>query len=269
MTLRPNVVLLHAFPLDHRMWDEQVVALRRHGWSVEAWDLPGFGGTSLPPGAPDLDVVADVLIERLRRLDRGPVVLGGLSLGGYCVMAIARRSPEVIAGMLLCDTKAVADTAAARSGRLAMADAVSHDPDSVSEALRTSVLPNLVGRTTHERRPSVLARVDAWLDSADPTSVAWYQRAMAARPDAHADLAALSVPSLVLWGDEDALSPAADQLRMLDVLSSATSVRIPACGHLSALECPQDVSDSLVAFMDDAWGVGAPQVDVTGLPPSG
>ena len=252
MNDRPPVVLLHAFPLDHRMWDDQVAALSGAGWRVEAWDLPGFGESTLPDADPSLDYVADLIAERLVGRD-SPTILGGLSLGGYVVMSLARRSPELLAGILLCDTKAVADTEAARVLRLSMAEAVEADPTSLGGILSSAVLPNLVGPTTHAERPAVVARLTTALAQARPTSVAWYQRAMSMRPDSHQDLARLTVPSLVLWGAEDVLSPAADQERMIDSLPCARSVCIPRCGHLSALECPDEVSAALQVFLADSW----------------
>ena len=245
----PTIVLLHAFPLDHRMWDAQAAALSAQGWRVQAWDLPGFGGTALPESAPSLAIVGQQVATRIRSMNAGPVVLGGMSLGGYVAMAVAGQSPELLAGLLLCDTKASADAPSARASRLAMADAVTDSPASCAEILRTHVLPNLVGPTTMSERPAVVQRLQSWIDEVAPSTVAWYQRAMADRPDSHDILRGLGAPCLVLWGTEDVLSPGPEQASMVAVLRGPTSVAIEGSGHLSALECPGEVSRALSSFL--------------------
>lgn len=246
----PAIVLLHAFPCDHRMWDHQVVGLRNAGWRVLVPDLPGFGGSALPAADPSLRAVVDLLTSDLGELGVDRMVLAGLSVGGYLAMEWLRRHPETLAGIALCDTKASADAPLARQGRLDMAAAVETDPAATAELLRERVLPVIIGPTTHTDRLDVVAKVESWIDAADPAAIAWYQRAMAARADSLADLAEIDLPALVLWGDEDSMSDRHEQDRMLDVLRDARFASIPAAGHLSAIENPEPVTVELVAFAD-------------------
>lgn len=249
-----TVVLLHAFPLDHRMWADQVAGLAAAGHQVLALDLPGFGGTALPDVDPSLDVVAEAIAQRLADEGIDHAVLVGLSLGGYVVMAMIRGAlmrarAESLDALILCDTKASADAPEAVSNRLRLADAVQADPGNCGRILRQAVLPGLFGQTTHANRPEVVDMVGGWLDQADPSSVAWYQRAMAARPDSHDLLRSLSAPALVLWGSEDALSPSAEQATMLAALGSARESVIEGVGHLSAVEDPAAVTAQLQEFL--------------------
>ena len=115
--------------------------------------------------------------------------------------------------------------------------------------LHQSVLPGLLGATTRQSRPEVEAVVGGWLDEARPETVAWYQRAMASRPDSFDTLAGLSVPGLVLWGDQDALSSEDEHLAMAAALVRSESVCIPNAGHLSAVEKPDAVSAAMVDFI--------------------
>ena len=246
----PAVVLLHAFPCDRSMWDAQVGPLMEAGWRVLVPDLPGFGESELLDQEPHLSSVVDLLASSLleRSIDR--CVLVGLSVGGYLVMEWLRRYPDMVAGIVLCDTKASADGSEARAARWDMADAIDADPSVVSSLLRDRVLLVIVGSTTATSRPEVLHRVSAWMDTAKPATVSWYQRAMAARPDSLPTLSDCDLPALVIWGEEDLMSPRGEQDAMLDVLRDGRLAVIPSAGHLSAIENPEPVTAEVLDFIN-------------------
>lgn len=249
-----TLVLLHAFPLDHRMWAGQERAATEAGWRVIAPDLPGFGGTTLLAAEPSLDDVAAHLLSRLAEDGVEHAAIGGLSLGGYVAMALIRMATmagraELFDAVILCDTKASADGPEAVRNRLRLAEAVTADQVDSGRILRQAVLPGLLGQTTHATRPEVVNVVGGWLDEARPETVAWYQRAMAARSDSYDALRSLQVPALVLWGAQDTLSPKAEQSAMLEALSRGQEAVIDGAGHLSAVEDPDAVSESLLQFL--------------------
>lgn len=246
MSEHPTIVLLHAFPLDHRMWSAQVEYLRGQGFTVVAPDLPGFGGTALLEGPPDLVAVAQYVIDHL---PAGPVVVGGLSLGGYVTMAMLRLGVPNLVGAMLCDTKATADPEAGRANRLGLADRLEAAGGDSGQVFRDALLHNLLGDTTRAERPLVQAQIGEWLDQADPITGAWYMRAMAARPDSLDVLGALEVPALVLWGTEDLLSPPTDHQVMVDALAHGHSASIPQAGHLTSVESPEATATAIEAFV--------------------
>ena len=112
----PAVVLLHAFPMDSALWASQRRALAGEGFRVVSPDLPGFGGSAPSRSAPSLDVMADEVAALMEELGIDRAVVGGLSMGGYVAMAMLRRHPARIAGLVLADTKAAADTPEAAAG---------------------------------------------------------------------------------------------------------------------------------------------------------
>jgi pimeloyl-ACP methyl ester carboxylesterase len=249
------LVLLHAFPLDHRMWSVQQEHLGAAGWEVLALDLPGFGGSALLDGEPSLGSVAEVITQHLELEGIEGYALAGLSLGGYVAMAMVRQAMaagrgDAIASLILCDTKASADSPQAVVNRIRLAEAVSVDPGNSGRILSQAILPGLLGQTTHTSRPEVVDLVGQWLDEADPQAVSWYQQAMADRPDSHDLLRMWSAPTLVLWGSEDSLSPQAEQESMLSVLSAGRSAVIDGVGHLSAVEDPDAVTERMRQFLD-------------------
>ena len=244
-----TVVLLHAFPFDARLWAPQADALTAVGWRVHVPNLPGFGGTELLLGAPSIDSVADAILADLdhRGIDRA--VLGGISLGGYVAMAMLRKSPEIFAAAICCDTKASADTELARENRFRMAKAVTDNPQECGRILQQSMLTGLLGQVTRDTRPELVEQVAGWLTDADPRTVAWYQQAMADRAGSLEVLGELDIPVLVMWGAEDTMSPAADQMAMLQVLRSGQEVKISGAGHLSIVEQPAATARAIAKFI--------------------
>jgi pimeloyl-ACP methyl ester carboxylesterase len=187
-----------------------------------------------------------------RGVDR--CVVGGISLGGYVAMALLRARPGVVAGLLLCDTKATADADAARENRERLALRCLAAPGETVQILEEAVLPGLLGETTRANRPEVVKRVRGWLAAAEAGPVAWYQRAMAARPDSRAALAAADVPVLVVWGEEDALSPRAEQDLMVAAASGADLVVVEGSGHLANVEDPPAVTAAMLGLLEAVRG---------------
>jgi pimeloyl-ACP methyl ester carboxylesterase len=243
------IVLLHAFPCDSRMWGPQSAALRAAGFRVLVPDLPGFGRSVLLDDGPSLVRVADRIIRGVESRGVDRFVLGGVSLGGYVAMAMISSRPELVLGLALCDTKATDDSRTARDNRERLAQMCLAAPDETARILEQAVLPGLLGDTTRAGRPNVVADVRSWLAEARPETVAWYQRAMAARPDSREALAGLTTPSLVVWGDEDVLSPREEQDLMLASLPEAKLVAVEKAGHLANVERPDAVTAALLDLL--------------------
>lgn len=250
----PAVVLLHAFPMDSALWAAQRRPIGQAGYRVITPDLPGFGGSALPSGPASLDVMADEVAALLDHLGIDRAIVGGLSMGGYVTMAMLRRHRERLAGIVLADTKATADTPQGAAARQAMAAEVEAAGSAV--VIAEGMLPNLLGTTTRSTRPEVVAAVSRWIGAQPAAAVAWAQRAMAARPDSSADIAGFGGPVLVLYGEEDTISTAADAQAMAAaarVGGSPTSVlEIPRSGHLSAVEDPDAVTRGLLGWLRTA-----------------
>ncbi|HYN56548.1 MAG TPA: alpha/beta fold hydrolase [Motilibacterales bacterium] len=247
----PAVVLLHAFPMDCALWAAQRRPLADAGFRVITPDLPGFGGSPVLTSPPSLDAMADEVAALLDHLGIERAVVGGLSMGGYVTMALLRRHPQRISAIALADTKAGGDTPEAAATREAVASAV--EAAGSAAGVAEGMLPNLLGATTHKSRPDVVATVRRWIGAQPAAGVAWAQRAMAARPDSLADIAAFGGPVLVLYGSEDTISPASDAAAMADAAraggSPTTVVEIPAAGHLTALEDPDAVTHALRGWL--------------------
>lgn len=250
----PAVLLLHAFPCDGGLWAAQQDALADAGHRVLVPDLPGFGASALLPGAPSLADVADAVAGALAERDVPTAVVAGSSLGGYVAMALLRRHPGRVSGLGLVGTKATADTSEAAERRRAVAALVEASPEGCAALLARGVLPGLLGPTSRRERPHLVRRVSRWIDAVPPATVAWYQRAMADRPDSVGLLGAAGIPAVVAFGTEDTLSPPAEQQVMAAALPQAAVVAVHRAGHLLPIEAPAAVSDALAELVGQVTG---------------
>jgi pimeloyl-ACP methyl ester carboxylesterase len=241
-----TVVLIHAFPLNARMWEPQCPALASSGWRVVAPQLRGFdGGTGDPPATVIDDYAGDV-IDLLDSLHFEDAVIGGLSMGGYVTLAMFRHAPRYFRGMILADTRAEADTPEGVAGRKRMLDLIR---DKAAPGVADEMIPKLLGESTRRNRPEVAERVRSLITSSSPEAIAGAVRALMTRPDSTELLPSIHCPTLVLVGAEDTLTPPA----LSDVLHRGVSgselAVIPAAGHLSNLEQPGAFNAAVAAFL--------------------
>ncbi|WP_114452327.1 alpha/beta fold hydrolase [Halopolyspora algeriensis] len=259
----PPLVLLHAFPVDARMWhgartllEEQVrvIAPDQRGLGQSALDgssapdLADEGATRRAAEQPGLGTVAADVLALLDSLGLSEVVLGGCSMGGYVATAVLQAAPERVSGLLLADTKAVADNAEQRDNRLSVADRA--EREGTSGWLAENSLPGLVGRTTRNERPEVVDEIGALIDSQPAEGVAWAQRAMAARPDGTDTLRGFTGPALVVVGEEDTITPPEIARDVTAVLPDAELVTLPGAGHLSAMETPEAFANAVLPWLN-------------------
>ncbi|MBA3488600.1 MAG: alpha/beta fold hydrolase [Longispora sp.] len=203
-------------------------------------DLGGFGDSNVPEAEPSLDVLADEVLAELDRNDLDRVVLGGVSIGGYIAMAFIRRYRERVAGLVLVDTKASADTPEAAANRLKMAESVLAGGDD-AEALAPKMLAP---------ESPLLPRVMEMVRAANPEAIAWAQRAMAARPDSFDELEHLAIPALIIVGEHDTLTPPSEAEKLEDAIPYGELVTIEGAGHLTPLERPEEFSLAVRRFLE-------------------
>jgi pimeloyl-ACP methyl ester carboxylesterase len=239
------LVLLHAFPLSRAMWRPQRQDLEGVARLITP-DLRGFGGTSPFTDAPTLERMADDVAELLDRLALDKVVLGGLSMGGYVALAFARKHGPRLRGFILADTKSEPDSEEAKAGRdKLIAFAGAHTAADVLDQL----LPKLLAEKTRRDKPGVEAEVRRIGAPQTPAAIIAALEALRDRPDSTPVLGTIAVPTLVLVGSEDALTPPAASEAMVAKLSKAQLVKIPGAGHLANLEDPAAFNTAVRAFL--------------------
>lgn len=240
------VLLVHGFPLDGTMWDDQVSALSGR-YRVIVPDLRGAGNSEAVPGPYTMEMLADDLNGLLDHLDIPEVILGGFSMGGYVVFEFYRKYKQRVKALILADTRPQPDNGPAKEGRETMAKrAESEGQAPIADAL----LPRLLTPDTIENRSDIVERVRAMIMKCSVEGIAGDLRAMATRPDSADTLGVMTVPTLVIVGEEDALTPPLESERMAEALPDSNLQMIPDAAHVSNIENPGTFNFALLGFLE-------------------
>jgi 3-oxoadipate enol-lactonase len=244
---RPALILLHAFPLDRRMWKPQIEVFGRQV-PFAAIDLPGFGESRDAQLPPDLDAWADAIVAALDQGFGGRrLIVAGLSMGGYVALRIAARHRDRLAGLILADTRAVGDSDTAKQGRTAAIELIR------TQGLAPFVddlIPKLVAPQTSGMIKAELINLAM---EQKPESVVAALEAMRDRPDSADLLPTLDLPTLLVVGEHDLLTPQTEAEAMMDRMPDATLRVIQGAGHLSNVEQPESFTAGLVGFLNERF----------------
>jgi pimeloyl-ACP methyl ester carboxylesterase len=245
----PVICFVHGFPFESEMWRPQIDPLVARGYRCVAPDLYGFGRSDVPADRDDYSIpaFADQVAGLLDALDAGPVVLAGLSMGGYIALDLIRRRPELVQALVLADTRAEADSDEGRQRRADQQTFLAGGGERSS--LAEGLLDALIAKRGPERerairtaRAFMLATpVEGWIGALE---------AMRTRADATPGLGDIAVPTLVLVGEEDHVTPVAAATTLAEGIPGAELVVLPDVGHVSNLEGPHAFTMALAGFLD-------------------
>jgi pimeloyl-ACP methyl ester carboxylesterase len=239
----PTALFFHPFPLHADAWEQMLSACAAAGLCAAALDAPGFGGTP-PLGHPlTMDFLAELGAVALDSLGARRAALVGCSMGGYAVMAFARKFPDRLAGAVLIATKATPDTEEARQNRERQAALALLKG---AQAVLAELAPKLLAP---DATPDVRRRVDELGARATAQGIADALRGMAARPDSTPDLAGWKAPTLVIAGEKDQLMPRAELEKLAGGIPGARLAAVPGAGHLVFLENAAAVARPLTAHL--------------------
>lgn len=245
----PAVLFLHGYPLDRSLWAHQVATLK--GFRRIAPDLRGFGRSDAPDLGYSMATWADDVAAVLDALGEERAVLCGHSMGGYVAFEFARRHPDRLAGLVLVDTRAGADSEEGRRGRDAAIQLVR---EKGAGPIAEQMLPKLFAPGGAERRPEAAAQVEKVMRRTPVAGIAGALAAMRDRADSRTLLPMLDVPALVLVGAEDGLTPPAEAEAMVAALPKAVLRIIPEAGHLAPVEQPEAVTAAIAEFLGGIEG---------------
>jgi pimeloyl-ACP methyl ester carboxylesterase len=230
-----QVLLLHAFPLDSRMWEAQRRALEGTGYDVVAPDFPG----------PDADIGFDVWARRVLTEVDGEFVAVGISMGGYLAFELWRQAAGRIRALVLADTRATPDTPEGKDGR---DDTIRILGEAGFDPFWEGLAPKLFSSSAD---PAVVSRARAIADEQEITGLTSALLTLRDRGDSRPTLESIDVPTLVIVGEEDALTPPQDAAELEEGIERARLVRIPNVGHLTPLEAPEEFNGALLTFLDE------------------
>jgi pimeloyl-ACP methyl ester carboxylesterase len=239
-----GLVLLHAFPLDARMWEAQLSAFSGV-LPVIAPHLPGFGGTELAGEVMTMGAAADRVLAELDRAGVDRAAVCGLSMGGYVAFELWRRAPHRIAGLVLANTRAEPDSEEGTATRRALADRLRRE----GNGFLVETPPPLLSQGAPEELWAYVRRMIA---DQPADAIAAASLGMAERPDSRPDLRGIDVPALVITSTDDTLIPSSMSAPMADAIPGAALLVMEGAGHLSNLEQADAFSGALEEHVERA-----------------
>lgn len=238
------VVFVHAFPLNRTMWAPQVSALVERCRCI-AVDLRGFGESQVR-GPWSVEQYADDVMGVLDHLRVEKAVVVGCSLGGYVAFAIWRRHAPRVRALVLADTKPGADTDEIRGKRRSLIETARTQG---STAVANLQIASLIGKASREKQPDTYDAVHRMIAQAPPEGIVGALEAMMARPDSTPVLPAITVPTLVVVGEDDVPTPPKESRAMAAAIPGSRLEIVAGAGHLANLERPAAFNHVLTEFV--------------------
>jgi pimeloyl-ACP methyl ester carboxylesterase len=246
------MLFLHAFPLDHRMWSAQE-PLAEHLRLIMP-DQRGFGGSRSAGGPASIEQLADDAVAILDALHvEEPAIVCGCSMGGYVAQHVAIRHPARARSLVLVDTKLEADTPDARAARVDLAAKVQRlGPEVVAAAMVPRLLATAPEAGGPPRRGEIEALLHTMILEQPVSTIVAALAALATRPDMTEAMRACCVPTLLVVGADDQITPPACLARAEEIIPEARLLIVPHAGHMTPLETPTVFNAAVLAFLREA-----------------
>ncbi|MCY2975423.1 MAG: alpha/beta fold hydrolase [Planctomycetota bacterium] len=243
-----GLLFLHGYPLDRRMWDAQV-AFFRNKYTIVRPDFASFQWSTMAELADQIALDAKVpghtSVEA--NLDTWPEkwIVCGLSMGGYVALEFWKRHRDLVAGLVLSNTKASVDDENAKANRRSVIERAIAEG---SECVTLPMIPKLLSALTIETQSDVVAAVSQMMRDTSIASIGRFQRAMIDRQDFTDAITRFDLPALVIAGSEDGITPAGMMESMADRIPQSSFRVISNAGHVTPMENPRDWNDALAEF---------------------
>jgi 3-oxoadipate enol-lactonase len=241
----PELLLVHGYPFNRSLWVEQRDALSK-AFRVITPDLRGFGESDISGGESTMNRMAQDVVRLMDALEISSAIVGGLSMGGYVVLAFYKQFASRVRGLVLADTRAQADTEEAKQVRTQQAEQIL---TSGMASITDATLPKLLTPETVSKRPEVVKRIRDMMLKTKPAGAAAALMGMAAREDQTALLPRISVPTLILVGRDDPITPLQDSEKMHDTIAGSRLVVIENASHVSNIEQSAVFNAALSSFL--------------------
>lgn len=239
----PTLMLVHGLPFQKGMWKPQLEGLSRK-FRVIALDLPGFGESSAPSGTPSMSALSDLLATFCRTLSLGKIFLAGHSMGGYAGLEFARRHPDLLRGLVMVASRAIADTPEAAANRRSIVSRLkSESPEFVADAMLPRMLP------LDSKDLALRQSVRSLMDPLRADGISWAQLAIATREDFSGLLGGLACPALVVAGERDQVAPLEEAGIVAAGFRQGRLEVVPDSGHMVSWEKPKAVNSAMEKWM--------------------
>jgi pimeloyl-ACP methyl ester carboxylesterase len=241
------ILFVHGFPYDHFMWEEQIKEFNKDFFCV-SYDIRGLGGSPAGDGQFTIEMFVDDLDKIIDELKLDKPVLCCLSMGGYISLRAMERMQNKFSGLILCDTKSEADN---NEGKLKRAAAIKQINSGKFDELIETFVRNCFGDKFVEENNSRYNEVVERSKKNNSLGVKGCLLAMAGRTDTTESLGDISIPTLVICGSEDKLSPPNVMKPMAEKISNSKFVLIEEAGHMTPIENPKQVNLAIKEFLSE------------------
>ncbi|MBI5731287.1 MAG: alpha/beta hydrolase [Ignavibacteriales bacterium] len=239
------IILIHGFPYDHSMWENQIEVLKNDYYCV-AYDVRGLGESYVGDGQYTMEFYVDDLFFLIREMKLNNPIVCGLSMGGYIALRAIERSQEKFKGLILCDTKSEADDDTAKLNRSAGINQI--NTEGLIKFVDLFVTNCFADETPKEQEKMFLTTLFK-AHKHDPIGVKGALIAIMSRTDTTSFLHKINIPTLVLCGSFDKLTPLTVMRTMSEKIPRSEFAIIPRAGHMSPLENPECVNDLIEGFL--------------------
>lgn len=241
------VIFIHAFPMSHMMWQPQTDFLNKK-FRVIAYDVCGFGGSEVGSGQFTMETCADDLVALMDHLGLKKAVWCGLSMGGYIALRAIEKFPDRCRGLVLCDTRSEAD---GNEGKLKRAAAITTIQKLGATAFVDGFLQSVFLPESIAQGKDFVAQTKKIILANSPLGICGALLAMGMRTDTTDALRGIAVPTLVVVGENDALTPVAMAQNLHERIRNSRLAVIPNAAHMCNLENPGEFNRHLLEFLEN------------------
>jgi 3-oxoadipate enol-lactonase len=239
------VIFIHGFPFSHTMWRPQLQSLPPKVRAI-AYDVRGHGMSDVGDGQYSIELFVDDLMGLMDGLSIPRAALCGLSMGGYIALRAVERHADRITGLVLADTRSDADGNEAKVKRTASLKSVKADG---SAAFGRNFVKAVFWEGSFSRTPDAVEMIRTVIAGNSPLGIGGTLLALAARTDTTESLNAIRVPTVILVGEHDVVTPPAAARAMHERIIGSQMFSIPDAAHMSNLENPAAFNRHLHEFL--------------------
>ncbi|HEY2383721.1 MAG TPA: alpha/beta hydrolase [Terriglobia bacterium] len=237
----PAVLLIHAFPLNHTMWEPQLASFTSE-FRVVAPDVRGFG-RSQPQSPWTMEEAADDINALLDSSGVETCAVAGVSMGGYIALAFWSKYPQRVRRLILANTRARADTETEKTARNEMIAGLQQNGTAL---LPDRMLPRLLRPNASQETVQAVRKM---IDAVHPSAAIYAVMAMRDRVDFSSAVHRIQCPTMVVTGSDDVIISAGEARALAGTISGCRFFEVPHSGHLSNLENPEEFNRALLAFL--------------------
>ncbi len=239
------IIFIHGFPYNSSMWAQQIASLKEK-YNCITYDVRGLGETPSGDGQFTMEMFVDDLFAVIDDLHLDRPVIAGFSMGGYITLRAVEKEQNRFRAIILCDTRAEADD---DTGKLKRANAISTINRHGVEQFVSDFVPTTFGKDAPNRIAETYNTILQQAQTESPIGVKGCLLAMATRTNTTDSLADIQVPTLLLVGEHDALTPPSMMQQMHEKIAGSEMVTVPEAGHMTPLENPEAVTQGIGDFL--------------------